>query len=227
MDKKRCTSCGETPKCACKNKDFTKAVVEIDNPGCITLMHKVTIPASLGDDTAVPPAIGKYKNVLLYYEANGKSYLYSSDGIPTQLNNGITDYNEAANLPQINGVTLTGNKTSEELGLLSGLYFDYSTSEMSTGAKWINDKPIYKKTVDLGALPNNTTKSVAHGLGNNIDRVIKIEGYSYSSSFGTSLFIPDSSFDIDVAGVNIEISTSQDLSMYEETYATIYYTRKN
>lgn len=117
MDKKRCTSCGETPKCACKNKDFTKAVIEIDNPGCITLMHKVTIPASLGDDTAVPPAIGKYKNVLLYYEANQKSYLYSSDGIPTLLANGLTDYEEAVNLPEINGITLIGDKTAADLGL--------------------------------------------------------------------------------------------------------------
>lgn len=220
-----CSACGEKPKNTAK--DFTRTVVEIDNPESIVLFRKVVIPASMGDDVSVPPVVGKYKNVLLFYEANQKSYLYSSDGVPTQLNNGITDYNEATNLPQINGVTLTGNKTSEELGLLSGLYFDYSTSEMNTGTKWINDKLIYKKTVDLGALPNNTTKSVAHGLGNNIDRVIKIEGYSYSSSFGMSLFIPDSSFDIDVAGINIEISTSQDLSMYGETYATIYYTRKN
>lgn len=220
-----CNACGEKPKNTAK--DFTRTVVEIDNPESIILFRKVVIPASIGDDISMPPVVGKYHNVLLYYEANNVSYLYSSDGIPTKLNNGITDYNEATNLPKINGVTLIGDKTSEELGLLSGLYFDYSTSEMNTGAKWINDKPIYKKTVDLGALPNNTTKSVAHGLGNNIDRVIKIEGYSYSSSFGMSLFIPDSSFDVDVAGINIEISTSQDLSMYGETYATIYYTRKN
>lgn len=116
MDKNKCTSCGET-KCSCKNKDFTKAVIEIDNPEQITLMRKVVIPASMGDDTTVPPVVGKYHNVLLYYEANSKSYLYSSDGIPTQLNNGITNYEDAINLPQINGVTLRGNKTGEELGL--------------------------------------------------------------------------------------------------------------
>lgn len=78
-----CSACGDKPqKAAC---GFPKAVVEIDNPGQITLMRKVVIPASMGDDTTVPPVIGKYHNVLLNYEANNKSYLYSSDGIPTLL----------------------------------------------------------------------------------------------------------------------------------------------
>ena len=110
-----CESCGDKPK-KC-NKDFTKAVIEIDNPEQITLMRKVTIPASMGDDTTVPPVVGKYKNVLLYYEANQKSYLYSSDGVPTQLVNGVTDYEAAVNLPQINGYTLLGNKSADDLGL--------------------------------------------------------------------------------------------------------------
>lgn len=110
-----CESCGDKPK-KC-NKDFPKAVIEIDNPEQITLMRKVTIPASMGDDTTVPPAVGKYHNVLLYYEANQKSYLYSSDGIPTQLTNGITDYEAATNLPQINSHTLIGDKTGDQLGL--------------------------------------------------------------------------------------------------------------
>ena len=118
MDKKQCSSCGAAPhKCSCKNKEFTKAVIEIDNPEQITLMRRVVIPASMGDDTAVPPVVGKYHNVLLYYEANHKSYLYSSDGIPTLLANGLTDYEEAVNLPQINGNTLLGDKTAADLGL--------------------------------------------------------------------------------------------------------------
>lgn len=110
-----CYKCGDKPKKNCGA--FPKAVIEIDNPEQITLMRKVVIPASMGDDTTVPPTIGKYHNVLLNYEANNKSYLYSSDGIPTLLNNGVTDYEAATNLPQINGNTLIGNKTGEELGL--------------------------------------------------------------------------------------------------------------
>lgn len=79
-----CTACGEHPK---ENtaKGFPKAVVEINNPETLVLLRKVVIPASMGDETAFPPAIGKYFNVLLHYEASGSNYLYSSDGIPTEI----------------------------------------------------------------------------------------------------------------------------------------------
>lgn len=79
-----CETCGEHPK---KNtaKDFTKAVIEINNPETLVLLRKVVIPASMGDEEVVPPAVGKYHNTLLYYEVSGNSYLYSSDGIPTKV----------------------------------------------------------------------------------------------------------------------------------------------
>lgn len=79
-----CESCGEkkTPKDNCS---FTKAVVEINNPETLTLLRKVVVPSSIGDENTNPPKVGAYCNVLLYYEATGMAYLYSSDGIPTLL----------------------------------------------------------------------------------------------------------------------------------------------
>ena len=76
-------------------KSFTKAVVEINNPSKITLLRKVVIPASLGDETTIPPAIGEYHNVILYYEATKTVYLYSSDGIPTLITTDIRSIEEA------------------------------------------------------------------------------------------------------------------------------------
>ena len=76
-----CTACGDKPEKS--SKDFTKAVIEIDNPEQLVLLRKVVIPASMGDDEDVPAVVGKYHNVILYYEANKHTYLYSSDGIPT------------------------------------------------------------------------------------------------------------------------------------------------
>lgn len=78
-----CESCGEKPENTAK--DFTKAVVEINNPEKLVLFRKVLVPASMGDEENVPPTVGKYYNVLLVYEANEHAYLYSSDGIPTRL----------------------------------------------------------------------------------------------------------------------------------------------
>lgn len=78
--------CGcEKDKAKKECNDFTKAVINIENPEVLTIFHKVVIPASMGDEETVPPAIGKYRNTLLYYEASGNSYLYSSDGIPTEV----------------------------------------------------------------------------------------------------------------------------------------------
>ena len=76
--------CGcEKDKAKKECNDFTKAVINIENPEVLTLFHKVVIPASMGDEETVPPAVGKYRNTLVYYEASEHSYLYSSDGIPT------------------------------------------------------------------------------------------------------------------------------------------------
>lgn len=77
--------CEKNKKADKKCDDFTKAVINIENPEVLTLFHKVVIPASMGDEESVPPAIGKYCNTLLYYEASGNAYLYSSDGIPTKI----------------------------------------------------------------------------------------------------------------------------------------------
>lgn len=42
---------------------------------------------------------------------------------------------------------------------------NYSTTEQTVGT-WIDGSMIYEKVIDLGALPNNTTKNVAHGIAN-------------------------------------------------------------
>ena len=109
--------CGK-PKCD-GHCGVSPAVLQINNPSECVLFHRVEVPASMGDSKTNPPKSGAYKNVLLYYEADQTSWLYSSDGVPQKLVNGLTDYEAAINLPQINGVTLLGNKSSSSLGLAS------------------------------------------------------------------------------------------------------------
>lgn len=111
-----CKECGGADghhKAGC---GFSPTVLQITNKDC-TLFHNVTIPAIMGDETEVPPTNGLYKNVLLYYEASGNAYFYSSDGIPTKLTYATTDYNALTNKPTINGVTLEGNQSSSSLGI--------------------------------------------------------------------------------------------------------------
>ena len=90
------------------DRNFPSAVVEITNPENLVLFRKVTIPSSLGDETEFPASVGKYKNVLLVYEINGHIYLYSSDGIPTQLSTDVAELSEQ--------VAELARKLEEEIG---------------------------------------------------------------------------------------------------------------
>ena len=75
-------NCGK-PKCN-GECGLSPAVLQINNRECI-LFSKVSVPASMGDETTFPPVPGKYKNTLLYYEATHTSFLYSSEGVPTRI----------------------------------------------------------------------------------------------------------------------------------------------
>lgn len=99
----------------------TPKVLQVNCPPEVTLFHRTTIPAELGDDTTYPPKSGLYRNSLVVYEANKHTYMYSSDGIPTFISDGTSgtkDYNELFNKPLINTVELIGDKSLPDLGVL-------------------------------------------------------------------------------------------------------------
>lgn len=105
----------------------------------------------------------------------------------------------------------------------------YTTSEVKTGAIWINGKPIYKKTVDTGVLPNTTTKNVAHNISN-LAFVISMNGIAKSGN----VYIPlplissagkTSDIGIYVNGNNISIESGSDRSSFTTSYVTLEYTK--
>lgn len=111
---------------------------------------------------------------------------------------------------------------------------DYSTSEVNTGYTWIDGKNIYKKTISTGALPNNTTETVAHGISN-LDKIISLSGIAVSYRSGGNVFITlpfvDTSdaylIGVWVKGDNILIHSGSDRSNYTESYVTLYYTKSS
>lgn len=111
--KKNCSTCNDQKA----DGHASPAVLQINNPSECVIFHKTTIPASMGNETTIPPVNGAYKNMLVYYEGSGAVYLYSSDGVPTLIN--YTDYVRLINKPSINGVTLVGNKSLADLGIAS------------------------------------------------------------------------------------------------------------
>lgn len=108
----------------------------------------------------------------------------------------------------------------------------YSTSEVNTGATWIDGKPIYKKTIDFGALKNSSgASSVAHGISN-LDRVIKAEAIAKSSSSSApQLVIPwattgsnSANIYIEIYSSNITIGVGENRSSYSAVI-TLWYTK--
>ena len=93
------------------------------------------------------------------------------------------------------------------------------------------ERILYEKTIAFGAIPNNTTKKVAHNISN-IDKVVRIDGYTYEPSGHYIWCIPG--FDVWMqnnrkgAGVytdrtHVVVVSDADFSAYSETYITIRY----
>lgn len=109
----------------------------------------------------------------------------------------------------------------------SGSVESYSTAEVPTGGTWIDGKPIYKKTISIGALPNNNAKLVAHGV-QNIDNVVDQKGFAKFST-GVILPLPFASsatayISLSTNATNITVTTTSDRTA-GTAYVTIWYTK--
>lgn len=140
--KRNCSTCNDQKA----DGHASPTVLQINNPSECVIFHKTTIPASMGNETTIPPVNGAYKNMLVYYEGSGAVYLYSSDGVPTLIN--YTDYVRLINKPSINGVTLVGNKSLADLGFV----VDAEFSETSTNP--VQNKVIYAAIGDVESILN-------------------------------------------------------------------------
>lgn len=102
----------------------------------------------------------------------------------------------------------------------------FSTEERLWGY-WIDGKPIYRKTVELGSMPNATGKSIAHGI-TNIDRVVKIEGAIMDSNKNGGVLpfvsIQASGVEVGFNSTDVIIADSQNYSAFNG-HVTIYYTK--
>lgn len=174
-----CPACGDKPKkAAC---GFPKAVIEIDNPEQLVLLRKVVIPASMGDDESFPPKIGKYRNVLLHYDANGHNYLYSSDGIPTFLGSAVPKevYDRIKTLED--GLADEVLARTTEDGILDGKITTLDSS-LATVAKsgsyndLLNKPTIPTKTSDL--VNNGSDGTSTYVEANNLATVATTGSYS-------------------------------------------------
>lgn len=114
---------------------------------------------------------------------------------------------------------------------------NYSTSEVDTGFTWIDGSSIFKKTVNFGALPNNTSKFVDVSMPT-VFTVIKVEAVATNSSgsahmidgiYGSAsdnVIFENLFFQVDSGAMRIACSTSRDRSSFNG-YVTIYYIKSS
>lgn len=122
--------------------------------------------------------------------------------------------------------TSATNALSANQGRILNDRFNYSTTEKVVGT-WIDGKPLYRKVVNLGALPDNNTKSIAHSI-QNLKRVVKLEGFAGSSVNKGGITLPHATntpVALYVDDTNVSVKTSNNTSAYTEAYAFVYYTK--
>ena len=106
----------------------------------------------------------------------------------------------------------------------------YSTTETKVGT-WINGKPIYRKVINFGALPNTATKTVAHNISN-LEWVINLYGIAYRSSDNAYICINNSTYNALASNLytnatNIVVNTYADRSGFSQSYVVIEYTKSS
>ncbi len=227
----------------------------VQSSNIVTILANRTSFSSVADMIATPAA-DLYDGCLAYVTATKKNYQYDStnEADPTlgkwrELQTGGgggTDYTAGDGIDITEDVISTEKSQEGDIdeiidtlppvkGNLVSIVnaFNrgdiYSTDEKMIG-QWTDGKPIYQKTISCGALPNNNSKSVAHGISN-ISKVIRVNGYSFRTSDSTLMPIPfvtgngTTQVGVIITGTNIIIDVSSDRSAFTETYVTLQYTK--
>lgn len=102
---------------------------------------------------------------------------------------------------------------------------DFGVDATDTGRRWVDGKPIFRKVIDFGALPNTAAKNVAHGL-TGVDFVLhSYGGAALAAGSPISRPIPNDGILLAVDAVNVTVTTASDLSLYLVSYVVLEFTK--
>jgi hypothetical protein len=164
------------------DRGVTPSSAVTNNPSILKFMAVAGTPAgspSAPNDAAVQSAVGAsnpWFPIAQVLVGTGVTTISSGNITDTRVLVGATIKDLSVTAAKLATDSVTAVKTD-----FGG---DFTTSEVNTGFTWVDGKTIYKKTINMGSLPNNTQKNVAHGI-TGITKVLSIEG-SYTN--GTITF---------------------------------------
>ena len=104
---------------------------------------------------------------------------------------------------------------------------NYSNKEERIGT--YSNKPLYRKVINTGVLPNAKGKQIDHGISD-IDQIVSIKGHAYRSSDDTTLPLPHTANNETAISCYsnkryITIVTYTDRSNFATSYITLEYTK--
>lgn len=141
--------------------------------------------------------------------------LTQSLGSNTQL-----DFTEQASITDLPSGTVTNATNVLNTIITTG-------TEYLTG-KMIDGKVEYAKRINIGTLPNNATKTIAHGLSN-VTFTKPILGIANNGSYNLNLPHIEASgtgsIQASANNANIYVTTTNDRSTYNNCYLDLYYTK--
>lgn len=102
----------------------------------------------------------------------------------------------------------------------------FSESEMRTGAVWIDGSEIKRVVVDCGALPNATSKSVAHNIAS-LGTVIRAYGMADNDTVQRPLPYADATatdiVELEISDTNVVLRSTGDQSGFTASHVVIEY----
>lgn len=134
----------------------------------------------------------------------------------------VLEYTKAADTSASPVALIGGGFSSSELP-------PFSETEVLTSRRWTDGKPIYRKVIDFGALPDNDIKKIPHGV---VDYEVFTQMYGTSlSGLDVTLPLPHAS-STGPASVqlwrdttDIGVITSNDRTGYTDTQIVLEYTK--
>lgn len=101
----------------------------------------------------------------------------------------------------------------------------YTEAERQTGRLWVDGKPIFRKVINFGALPNTSAKSVAHGI-TGVDFILHAYGgAALIAGSPISYPLPNSGTELKTDAVNVTVTTTANLAAYLVSYVVLEYTK--
>lgn len=88
---------------------------------------------------------------------------------------------------------------------------NYTTEEIRIGT-WINGKPLYRKVINVGSKPTDTTINISNVVSN-LDTLVRISGTAYNATFNQYYNIPNTHDTIASWFINAIIINKKDLQV--------------